>query len=222
MDNSSKEDYLSIIFKFQNPNGEIKPIAIAEKLQVSQAAVTDMLKKLAADKYILYEKYKGIRLTRSGEDFARNMVRRHRIWEVFLQKVIGMPWEKVHQEAHRLEHSSSDNLIDRLEELLRYPEFDPHGDPIPSREGKMPKVKKHLPLSELKGGESGIVIRVNDFDEHFLNYLTALGIGLNEIIRVKEKRDFDNSLLVQIKGKPCNISQKLADNIFVEIKKVKG
>jgi len=222
MNNISKEDYLSIIFKFQDTSGEIKPIAIAKKLKVSQAAVTDMLKKLAMDKYILYEKYRGIRLTQRGENFARNMVRRHRIWEAFLQKIVGMPWEKVHQEAHRLEHSSSDNLIDRLEVLLRYPEFDPHGDPIPSKQGKMPKIKKHLPLSNLKEGESGVVILVNDFDEQFLNYLTALGIGLNEIIRVKEKRDFDDSLLVQIKGKPCNISQKLAENIFVEIKKVKG
>jgi DtxR family Mn-dependent transcriptional regulator len=222
MNNISKEDYLSIIFKFQNTSGEIKPIAIAKKLEVSQAAVTDMLKKLAADKYILYEKYRMIRLTRRGEEFARNMVRRHRIWEVFLQKVVGMPWDKVHQEAHRLEHSSSDNLIDRLEVLLRYPEFDPHGDPIPSKKGEMPKIKKHLPLSDLNGGESGVVIRVNDFDEQFLNYLTALGISLNEIILVKEKRDFDNSLLVQIKGKPWNISQKLAENIFVKVKKVKG
>src|ERR1035437_10830969 len=117
MNNISKEDYLSIIFKFQDASGEIKPIVIAKKLQVSQAAVTDMLKKLATDKYILYEKYRGIRLTQSGKDFARNMVRRHRIWEVFLQKIVGMPWDKVHQEAHRLEHSSSDSLIDKLEVL---------------------------------------------------------------------------------------------------------
>ena len=222
MNNISKEDYLSIIFKFQDMSGEIRPIAIAKKLKVSQAAVTDMIKKLAADKYIIYEKYRGIHLTRRGEEFARNMVRRHRIWEVFLQRIIGMPWEKVHQEAHRLEHSSSDELINRLEILLRYPEFDPHGDPIPSKEGKMPKIKKHHPLSDLIGGESGIVVRVNDFDEQFLNYLTALGIRLKETIHVKEKRDFDNSLLVQIKGKPWNISQQLADNIFVEIKKGKG
>ena len=80
---------------------------------------------------------------------------RHRIWEVFLQKIVGMAWDKVHEEAHRLEHSSSDDLINRLEILLRYPEFDPHGDPIPSKEGKMPKVKKHIPLSDLKGRESG-------------------------------------------------------------------
>jgi DtxR family transcriptional regulator, Mn-dependent transcriptional regulator len=222
MSNVSKEDYLSTIFKFQDRRGEIKPNAIAQKLQISQAAVTDMLKKLAADKYIFYEKYKGIRLTPTGEEFAINMVRRHRIWEVFLQKIIGMPWDKVHEEAHKLEHSSSDELINRLEVLLRYPEFDPHGDPIPTKEGKIPKIKKHHPLSELKEGEAGVVIRVNDFDEQFLHYLTAIGISLNELIRVKEKRNFDDSLLVQIKGKPWNISKKLAENIFVEIKKAKG
>jgi len=222
MNNISKEDYLSIIYKFQDAAGEIKPNVIAEKLQISQAAVTDMIKKLAKDKFILYEKYKGIRLTIRGGDYARNMVRRHRIWEVFLMKIIGLPWDKVHDEAHRLEHSSSDDLVDRLEKILGFPEFDPHGDPIPSKDGKLPKVKKHLPLSDLKEGESGTVIRVNDFDEHFLAYISGLGIGLNELIQVKEKRGFDNSLLIMIKGKLWSISQKLAENIFVESKKIKG
>ena len=222
MNNISKEDYLSIIYKYQDTDGEIKPNIIAEKLQISAAAVTDMIKKLAKDKYILYERYKGIKLTVRGMDYARNMVRRHRIWEVFLMKVIGLPWDKVHDEAHRLEHSCSDDLVDRIEKILDYPEFDPHGDPIPSKEGKLPKIKKHLPLANLKEGESGTVIRVNDFDEHFLAYISGIGIGLNEIIRVKEKRGFDNSLLVLIKDKPWSISQKLAENIFVEPKKVKG
>ena len=128
----------------------------------------------------------------------------------------------MHDEAHRLEHSCSDELVDRIEKFLGFPEFDPHGDPIPSKEGKMPKVKKHLPLADLKEGETGAVIRVNDFNEQFLAYISGLGIGLNEMIRVKEKRGFDNSLLIIIKGKSCNISQKLAENIFVEPKKVKG
>jgi DtxR family transcriptional regulator, Mn-dependent transcriptional regulator len=141
MNNISKEDYLSTIFKFQSRGGDIKPTAIAQKLQVSQAAVTDMLKKLATDKYVLYEKYKGIHLTPRGEEFARNMVRRHRIWEVFLQKIVGMEWDKVHEEAHRLEHSSSDDLINRLEILLRYPEFDPHGDRSLLKMAKCPKLK---------------------------------------------------------------------------------
>jgi len=222
MNNISKEDYLSVIYKHQDATGEIKSNVIAEKLQISQAAVTDMIKKLAKEKYILYERYKGIRLTVRGGDYARNIVRRHRIWEVFLMKVIGMPWDKVHDEANRLEHSCSDDLVDRIEKLLGFPEYDPHGDPIPSKDGKLPKLKKHLPLSGLKEGESGAVVRVNDFNGQLLAYISRLGIGLNEMIRVKEKRGFDNSLLIQIKGKTCNISQTLAENIFVEIKKVRG
>lgn len=219
MHNISKEDYLSVIFKNQNSDGEIKSNIIAEKLSVSNAAVTDMLKKLSKDGYIIYERYKGIKLTNEGESYARNMVRRHRIWEVFLNQIVGMPWDKVHEEANKLEHSSSDDLINRLETMLDYPEYDPHGDPIPTKNGKIPKLKKHRPLSELKEGESGKVIRVNDFDEKFLGYISELGIKLQETISVKQKRAFDKSMEVVVKGKPWNISQKLAQNIFIEIKK---
>lgn len=219
MQNISKEDYLSVIYKNLDLNGEIKPNIIADKLAVSSAAVTDMFKKLSKDGLIKYKKYKGISLTAEGETYARNMVRRHRIWEVFLFQIVGMPWNKVHNEANMLEHSSSDDLIDRLEEMLSYPEYDPHGDPIPSRKGKLPKVKKHRPLSELHEGESGQVIRVNDFDEKFLAYISKLGIKLKENILVKEKREFDKSLEIIVNGKPWNISNKLAQNVFVEEKK---
>lgn len=219
MQNISKEDYLGIIYKHKNESGEIKPNIIAEKLQISNAAVTDMLKKLSKDGHINYEKYKGIRLTASGEEYAKNMVRRHRIWEVFLNQIVGMPWEKVHEEANRLEHSASDELINRLEEMLEYPEYDPHGDPIPSKEGKVPKLREHVPLADLKQGQVGTVIRVNDFDDQFLVYISKNGINLNEIILVKEKRKFDKSMQIIVNGKPCNISSKVAENIFVEIKK---
>ncbi|MGA7839199.1 MAG: metal-dependent transcriptional regulator [Ignavibacteriaceae bacterium] len=219
MQNISKEDYLGIIYKYKDESGEIKANLIAEKLQISNAAVTDMLKKLSRDGHINYEKYKGIHLTESGEDYARNIIRRHRIWEVFLNQIVGMPWDKVHEEANRLEHSASDELINRLEEMLEYPEYDPHGDPIPSKEGKVPKMRKHKPLAELKTGQVGSVIRVNDFDEQFLNYISKIGVKLNELILVREKRQFDNSMQVIVKGKPCNISSKVAENIFVEINK---
>ncbi|HKI79415.1 MAG TPA: metal-dependent transcriptional regulator [Ignavibacteriaceae bacterium] len=219
MQNISKEDYLGIIYKHKNESGEIKPNIIAEKLQISNAAVTDMLKKLSKDGHINYEKYKGIRLTASGEEYAKNMVRRHRIWEVFLNQIVGMPWEKVHEEANRLEHSASDELINRLEEMLEYPEYDPHGDPIPSKEGKVPKLREHVPLEDLKQGQVGTVIRVNDFDDQFLVYISKIGINLNEVILVKEKRKFDKSMQIIVNGKPCNISSKVAENIFVEIKK---
>ncbi len=218
MKNISKEDYLSVIFKNLDEEGGIKPNIIASKLVVSNAAVTDMLKKLAKDGLVDYKPYKGIQLTAEGESYARNMVRRHRIWEVFLNEVVGMAWDKVHDEANRLEHSSSDDLINRMEEMLDYPEYDPHGDPIPSKSGRMPKLKKHRPLSDLNEGESGRVIRVNDFDQKFLVYISGIGVKLDEKITVKEKRSFDKSMEVIIKGKPWNISSKIAKNVFIEVK----
>ena len=219
MQNISKEDYLSVIFKNKDTNGEIKANSIAEKLQVTNAAVTDMLKKLSSDGYIKHEKYKGIKLTTDGEDYARNMVRRHRIWEVFLHQVVGMPWERVHDEAHNLEHSSSDELINKMEEMLDFPEFDPHGDPIPGKDGTLPKQKKNVPLTVLVPGQSGIVVRVNDFDNNFLIYISKIGVELGEEINVREVLGFDRSMLVVIEKKELIMSNKLAANIFVEIKK---
>jgi DtxR family transcriptional regulator, Mn-dependent transcriptional regulator len=217
MKNISKEDYLSAIYKFRDENGEIKPNQIAESLDISNAAVTDMLRKLSTDGFVVYKKYKGIKLTDEGEIYAKNMVRRHRIWEVFLHQIVGLPWDKVHDEAHRLEHSASDELIGRLEEMCNFPEYDPHGDPIPSRAGKMPKLKKHIRLSGLNAGEKGKVIRVNDFDDKFLNYISELGIKLDETITIKERRAFDQSMLIIINKQKWNISHKLAENVFVEV-----
>ncbi len=219
MQNISKEDYLGIIYKHKDDNGEIKPNLIAEKLQISNAAVTDMLKKLSRDGHINYKKYKGISLTNSGENYARNIIRRHRIWEVFLNQIVGMPWEKVHEEANRLEHSASDELINRLEEMLEFPEYDPHGDPIPGKDGTLPKQKKSISLSRLKKKETGIVIRVNDFDSDFLNYISKIGVELNKEIKIKDILEFDHSMLVSIDGKNTNISNTIAANIFVEVKK---
>jgi DtxR family Mn-dependent transcriptional regulator len=188
-------------------------------LNVSNAAVTDMLKKLSNEGYINYEPYKGINLTQDGEVYAKNMVRRHRIWEVFLNQIVGLPWDKVHDEAHRLEHSSSDYLINKMEEMLDFPEYDPHGDPIPSKEGKMPRQKNCIPLSELNEGESGLVIRVNDFDEKFLNYISEIGINLDQSVLVQERRGFDNSIKILVNDQFWNITKKLAENVFVEVKK---
>jgi DtxR family transcriptional regulator, Mn-dependent transcriptional regulator len=219
MNNISKEDYLSAIYKYRDGNGEIKANLIAEKLQVSNAAVSDMLKKLAGEGNIKYQKYKEISLTENGEEYAKKMVRRHRIWEVFLHQIVGLKWDEVHDEAHKLEHSTSDKLLNKMEEMLDFPEFDPHGDPIPSKKGKIPKLKKHFPLSQLAQGQVGTVIRVNDFDDKFLDYISRIGIKLKVKVVVMEKRDFDKSLLIDINGKSWNISNKLAENIFVEAQK---
>lgn len=217
MKNISKEDYLSEIYKNEDSNGQIKANLIAEKLQISNAAVTDMLKKLKREGHIKYEPYREIELTARGKEFAQNMVRRHRIWEVFLHQVVGLPWDKVHEEAHHLEHSGSDELINKMEEMLNFPAFDPHGDPIPSKKGIIPKHKKNIALTNLKQDQKGIVVRVNDFDSKFLSYLSKIGIKLNKEILVCEVLHFDNSLLVKIDGKQVNLSQTIAENIFVEL-----
>ena len=125
MKNTSTENYLSEIYKLEQSKIRVQTNILAKKMDISNAAVTDMLKKLSSNGLILYERYKNIQLTKKGKDYAAVIVRRHRIWEIFLNQIVGLPWDKVHDEAHRLEHSSSDELIDRIEEMLNYPEFDP-------------------------------------------------------------------------------------------------
>lgn len=219
MKNISKEDYLSEIYKNENPDGQIRANLIAEKLRVSNAAVTDMLKKLKSEGHIKYKPYRGIELTEQGRELARNMVRRHRIWEVFLHQIVGLPWDKVHEEAHHLEHSGSDELINKMEEMLNFPEFDPHGDPIPSKKGFVPKQRRNVALTALNENQKGVVVRVNDFDSKFLNYISKIGVKLNKEIKVCEVLNFDKSILVKIDNKQINLSHTIAKNIFVEINK---
>ena len=215
MKNISKEDYLSVIYKSADDNGEIKANQIAEQLNISAAAVTDMLRKLSQEGYVNYKRYKGTKLTKSGEEYARSMVRRHRIWELFLHQIVGLPWDKVHDEAHNLEHSASDELINRMEEMLDYPEYDPHGDPIPDKNGKLPEGNSGVPLSTVDPGKKVKVNRVHDFDSSFLQYVSKIGIELNKEVTVVEAMEFDHSLLVEIDKKETSISSKVAANIFV-------
>jgi len=215
MKNISKEDYLSVIYKSSDINGEIKAHQIAEKLNISGAAVTDMLRKLSNEGFVEYKRYKGTKLTKSGEDYARSMVRRHRIWELFLHQVVGLPWDKVHDEAHNLEHGSSDELINKMEEMLDFPEYDPHGDPIPDKNGKLPKGSSGVPLNTIDPGRKVRVNRVHDFDSSFLQYISKIGIELNKEITVVEAMEFDHSVLVKIDKKETSISSKVAANIFV-------
>lgn len=216
MDNISKEDYLSAIYKFRDESGEIKPNLIAENLSITNAAVTDMLRKLSRDGFIAYKKYKGVRLTAKGEQYAKNMVRRHRIWETFLHQILGMSWDKIHDEAEMLEHSSSDELVNRLEEFMNYPDTDPHGFPIPDRTGKLPKHKSAVAISELSKNDKAEVIRVNDSHSGMLGYISKIGIELGKEIIIKDVLEFDGSVLLGINNKEVNISRTIASHIFVE------
>jgi DtxR family Mn-dependent transcriptional regulator len=216
MINISQENYLTTIYRNLDDEGEIKPNLLASKLEISNAAVTDMLRKLSRDGFVDYKKYKRIRLTNEGKSYAKNMLRRHRIWEVFLNQTLGMSWDKVHDEAEKLEHSSSDELVNLLEEFLEYPEIDPHGYPIPDKNGNIKKTNSVISLTELKENDSAKVIRVNDNVKNFLSYITKIGITLGKQITIKDKLDYDGSILIKLDDREINISNKIASNIFVE------
>lgn len=216
MTNISQEDYLTAIYRNLDDAGEIKPNLLAVKLEISNAAVTDMLRKLSRDGFVDYQKYKSIKLTSEGESYAKNMLRRHRIWEVFLHQSLGMPWDKVHEEAEKLEHSSSDDLINLLEEFLEYPEVDPHGYPIPDKNGKIKKTKSVVAITELDENDTAKVIRVNDDVKNLISYVTKIGISLGKEIFIKDKLEYDGSVLMVIDKKEINMSSKIASNIFVE------
>lgn len=216
MDNISQEDYLTAIYRNLDDSGEIKPNLLASKLEISNAAVTDMLRKLSRDGFVDYQKYKSIKLTGDGEAYAKNMLRRHRIWEVFLHQTLGMPWDKVHDEAEKLEHSSSNELINLLEEFLEYPEVDPHGYPIPDKNGRIKKLKSVVAITELNENDSAKVIRVNDDVKNLLSFVTKIGITLGKEVLIKDKLEYDGSVLMIIDKKEINISKKIASNIFVE------
>jgi DtxR family Mn-dependent transcriptional regulator len=216
MINISQENYLTTIYRNLDDEGEIKPNLLASKLEISNAAVTDMLRKLSRDGFVDYKKYKRIRLTDEGKSYAKNMLRRHRIWEVFLNQTLGMSWDKVHDEAEKLEHSSSDELVNLLEEFLEYPEIDPHGYPIPDKNGNIKKTNSVISLTELIENDSAKVIRVNDNVKNFLSYITKIGITLGKQITIKDKLDYDGSILIKLDDREINISNKIASNIFVE------
>lgn len=216
MINISQEDYLTTIYRNLNEEGEIKPNILASKLEISNAAVTDMLRKLSRDGFVNYKKYKSIKLTKEGELYAKNMLRRHRIWEVFLNQKLGMPWDKVHDEAEKLEHSSSDELINLLEGFLGFPEFDPHGFPIPDKNGKIKKTKSVKSIAELNQNDLAIVSRVNDDVKNLLSYITKIGVTLGKEILIKDKLEYDGSVLIMINNKEISISNVIASNIFVE------
>lgn len=212
--NKSLEDYLKNIYSIQHTYGKVTTSNLAEKLSISASAVSDMISKLSKTGYIKNIPYKGFELTKKGEAIALNLVRKHRIWEVFLVEQLNYPWENVHNEAENLEHASSDELISRLEKFLEYPKYDPHGHPIPDKEGKI-HADKIIPAADLNIGDSGIIKQVSDESSELLIYLTKAGLKLNDEIKVIEKINFDNSIQIHFRSGNIFLSDKLASNIYV-------
>lgn len=215
---NAEENYIKAIFHIQSEtDSEVSTKSISEALETSPASVSDMLKKLAGKELINYIKYKGVTLTEKGSALAIRIIRKHRLWEVFLVQKLRFNWSEVHEVAEELEHINSPLLIKRLDEFLNFPSYDPHGDPIPDEDGKMAKTKKVL-LSELKVGAKDLVIGVNDTDEKFLKYLDKLGIHLGCEIEILDFVEFDGSFEIKInKNQNQLISKEVAHNIYLKV-----
>ena len=216
MNTLAEENYLKTILNISlNTNKKVSTNEISNNLKTSPASVTDMLKKLLDKKLVEYEKYKGVELSNKGRQYAINILRRHRLWETFLVEHLGFNWDEVHEIAEELEHIKSSKLIDKLDTFLGYPKFDPHGDPIPCREGVIPNVKSTT-LNQMGVGFTGYVIGVTIDDKLFLNYLTNLNIKIGTKIEIIQKIDFDKSLIVNIDNVQNHISFDVAKNILIK------
>lgn len=212
----SEENYLKTIYHLTNLlDSEISTNAIAEKMETKASSVTDMLKKLSEKNLVNYKKYQGVSLTPEGLHSAKMIVRKHRLWEVFLVDKLDFPWDEVHDIAEQLEHIKSEKLINKLDEFLNFPTEDPHGDPIPNADGQIIKVEKQL-LSELAEKQIGVCVGVKDTSSEFLQYLDKQEIALGSKIEVISKESFDLSLKIKVGNKDLMISNKIAANLFVK------
>lgn len=213
----AEENYIKAIYALseRSDSFETATTEIAVKINTKPPSVSDMLRRLTAKKLVTYQKYKKVQLTRLGKQVAIQIIRKHRLWEVFLHDKLNFAWDEVHEVAEQLEHIHSEKLIERLEKYLGFPKYDPHGDPIPSANGEL-KEPKRLMLSEISAGLTCQVVGVKDSSTDFLQYLHQMEVGIGTKIKVLEKIAFDSSLVVSYKkGKQVSVSKKFADNVLV-------
>lgn len=213
----TEENYIKEIFKLsEKTEGYIATNAIADAKETSAASVTDMVKKLAQKGYVEYIRYKGSQLTEQGNEVAKALIRKHRLWEVFLVKQLNFNWDEVHDIAEQLEHVQSEALTERLDAYLEFPKLDPHGDPIPDAKGNITYTPA-VNLTELNTGQTAVVVGVNDHSNPFLHYLDKLEIALGVHVKVLEIYSFDNSRHIVINDtKEMVISHQIAQNLYVK------
>lgn len=212
----SEENYIKAIYSLASEKeGPVSTNAIAEVMKTKAASVTDMIKKLSAKKVLEYKKYKGVQLSDKGEEIALHVIRKHRLWETFLVNKLRFNWDEVHEVAEQLEHIRSPLLIERLDEFLEFPKFDPHGDPIPDADGKLNEKPRTL-LRDANGKQPLRIVAVNDVSASFLQYLDKIGVYLGASIKIQDRIDFDGSLEVILdRDKQLFISKEVSENIWV-------
>lgn len=212
----TEENYLKAIYSLELSKAEnVSTTLIANKIQTKASSVTDMIQKLAEKDLVHYKKYQGVSLTEIGQKIAVEIVRKHRLWEVFLLNKLDYNWDEVHELAEQLEHIKSETLIDKLEAFLEFPTHDPHGDPIPDKEGNI-KHHNNTMLSSVEIGKSCVVIGIKDSSDPFLKFLDKLQIQLGNTLKVISKEPFDSSMLVETTIGSISISNQISKNIFVK------
>ena len=212
----AEENYLKAIYHLEHETkGEVSTNAIAERMATKPSSATDMMRKLADKKLLSYKRYKGVLLTPEGRKTAANVIRKHRLWEVFLVEKLKFHWDEVHEIAEQLEHVKSEELITRLDAYLGHPDFDPHGDPIPDKHGNVKRTEKKL-LSELDKKQRGVCVGVKESSSDFLQYLDKKNITIGTKITVLGKEFFDGSMVIQVGRDQFFISKKIAENLYVQ------
>ena len=217
MNSLSEENYLKAVYKLSDENqSQVYTTDIARKMGTSSASVTDMIQKLGKKKFIVYKKYQGVKLTEQGRKTALSIIRKHRLWEMFLAEKLKFGWDEVHAVAEQLEHISSEKLIERLDKFLGYPTADPHGDLIPDSKGKLPPRKSVL-LSSLVKGDSATIAGVIDKSPAFLRHLEKLGFSVGTLLRVEQVEEYDRSISLSVGNKKSfvHISSEVAKHLLV-------
>lgn len=212
----SEENYLKTLYKLNSKQvKKVNNIALAKELGLNPATVLEMVRKLVAKKLVKIQADKTIQLTETGKKNALLIIRKHRLWEVFLTEKLKYNWNEVHILAEQLEHIESEDLVNRLDEFLGYPSFDPHGDPIPDKNGNI-KITSSIPLSAALKGKNYVVTNLVDTSDSFLDYLGKLDIKPDTKIKLIEHNDYDNSVTILVQKKNIQLSEKAAKNILVQ------
>ncbi|MBO3096642.1 metal-dependent transcriptional regulator [Gelidibacter pelagius] len=211
----AEENYLKAIYHLENQSSnDVSTNALAEEMQTKASSVTDMIKKLAEKNMVSYIPYQGVSLSKAGRAYAVKVVRKHRLWEVFLLEKLNFSWDEVHDVAEQLEHIKSEKLTDKLDEFLGFPKVDPHGDPIPDKDGNFEKIDK-TSLADAKEGSTYLCVGVDDSSNDFLKYLDANHISLGTTIKIIHKEPFDNSVKIKFNNVELVVSENVAKNLFL-------
>jgi len=211
---ASIEDYIKAVYALEHEDKKASTKKLAQRLDVRMASVTGMIKHLASEGYVRHTPYRGVHLTDRGRRIALDLVRRHRLIELFLSKTLGMTWDELHADAEVLEHAVSDSLIERIYEFLGCPEFDPHGSPIPRKDGSVAP-QPGVPLDQFPVGAKGTIAEVSDHDPEFLRYLTPLRLAIRSKIQVRERAPFNGPIMLECGSQTIAIGHEAASRIRV-------